>query len=64
VDPLDPEGGQWSVEHGYDGRYRCLFGPDGILWARLLQSTVTQSLTEAIEYIARAIALSKDLKPS
>ena len=49
MDPLDPEGGQRSVEHGYDGRYRCLFGPDGIPWGRLLQSTITKSLTEAIE---------------
>jgi hypothetical protein len=50
VDPLDPEGGQWSLEHGYDGRYRWLFAPDGIPWARLLQSTITRSLTEDIEY--------------
>ncbi len=56
----DQDGGRWSVEYGYDGRYWCLFGPGGTPWGELLQNTIAGSLNEATEYIARAMARAKD----
>ena len=56
----DPEGGRWSVEYGYDGRFWCLFGPDGSPWGDVLWSTISMSLIKATEVIARRIAYYKD----
>lgn len=56
----DENNGRWSVEYGQDGRWWCLFGPDGSPWGKLLDNTLTGSLTEATEYIARLHAAVRD----
>ncbi|WP_431728532.1 hypothetical protein [Verrucosispora sp. TAA-831] len=57
----DADGGCWSVEYGYDGRFWCLFGPEGSPWGHLLTNTISSALAEATEYMARTVARARDL---
>ncbi len=50
---VDPDGGRWSIEYGYEGRWWILFGPNGSPWGELLAPVLAGSLIEATEYAVR-----------
>ena len=55
-----PNGGEWKADFGYSGRWWSLYGPDGVPFGRLLQSSIRASLIEASEYIAKGWADNAD----
>ncbi len=49
---VDPDGGRWTIERGYDGCVWMLFGPNGDPWGYRLLTTIDHSLGEASVWVA------------